>query len=197
MEITDHQKNYIQIKDIGANSSLEFDTLLRRIMKLLQHMSDDISTSLSTEDYGSLGSTIMIDSDIDRLTDFCLRILNKNGYKDYPKTTIIYSLILFLELLGDAYKKIAWTLQSSATLEVTASDKAFLSGLKELYTLYHTTFFRFTPERALTLTNRGFALEKEATNEISTPIHATALRVLETLETLTMLRIDLGEEASP
>ncbi|MFH1071849.1 MAG: AbrB/MazE/SpoVT family DNA-binding domain-containing protein [Nanoarchaeota archaeon] len=107
MEIIDQKESRCIVKEMGEITYKEFDNALRRIFFLLLSMADEIYTSYSTNHKEPLRSIHLIDTNIDRFEDFCLRVLNKIGYKSYRKTTVIYTAIFLLEMIGDEYRKIA------------------------------------------------------------------------------------------
>lgn len=193
MEIIDHQKNYCQIKDIGVNTNLEFDTILTRTFKLIQQMNEQISDAVEKKNYEQLTGTVMIDSDIDRLTDFCMRMLNKKGYKEYSKTTIMYSIVVFLELIGDEYKQIARKLH-----ETKQSNGSLKEIMKKTYLVskaFNETFFKFNLDNVKKLQEQieTRKQEIEGVSIESIPILISLNKLYGHYENALMLRIDLGE----
>lgn len=145
-EVVEQSKNSCTIKCISEESNSEFDSLLRRIFILLQSMGNDISENLSKKEY-NLEYIQFTDHNINRFTNFCLRYLNKKGYKDYEKTCVIYSLIQGLEYLGDLYKKIG--------MEISKNKKAdkdiikIISLINSQFTECHHLFYKFDEKKAV------------------------------------------------
>ena len=107
VEIIDQKETYCVIKEMGETTYKEFDNALRRIYLLLLSMADEIQEGYTKGNKEGLRSIHLIDTNIDRFEDFCLRVLNKIGYKNFRKTSIMYTSIFLLELIGDEYRKIA------------------------------------------------------------------------------------------
>jgi phosphate uptake regulator len=105
-EIIEQKTHYCIIKDLGNTNPKEFDNTLRRIFLLLQTMSEAVLTNLKEGKKEELKGVHIIDTNIDRFEDFCLRVLNKEGYSDFKKTSAMYSLIFVLEMVGDEFKKL-------------------------------------------------------------------------------------------
>ena len=107
VEVIDQQRNYCIVKALGETNYKEFDNALRRIFLLLLHLAEETVKAIEKKDYKMLKSVHMIDTNIDRFEDFCLRVLNRQGYVNYKKTPAMYSLIFLFELIGDEFKKLA------------------------------------------------------------------------------------------
>jgi phosphate uptake regulator len=107
IEIIDQKENFCIIKEMGETTYKEFDNALRRIFLLLLSMADECYDGYANNHKDPLRSVHLIDTNIDRFEDFCLRVLNKMGYKEYKKTPTMYAMIFLLEMVGDEYKKLA------------------------------------------------------------------------------------------
>lgn len=107
VEITDQRQNHVIVKQLGEISYNEFGNALKRIFTVLISMGNEVLTAVKNNDRQTLRAIHMIDTNIDRFEDYCLRVLNIKGYEDYKKTPTIYSTIFLLEMVGDEYKRIA------------------------------------------------------------------------------------------
>jgi phosphate uptake regulator len=144
MEIIDQKKNYCIIKEMGEISYKEFDNSLRRIFLLIKDMSSQIQESFKG-DKSNLKSVHIVDTNLDRFEDFCLRVLNKKGYSDFNKTPIVFSTIFLLELIGDEYKDISISL-----LSTRSESKEFIQALDNLIDLFnklYILFYKFDKEK--------------------------------------------------
>jgi phosphate uptake regulator len=145
-EIVEHKKNYCIIKDLGQTSSKEFQNALRRIFLLLKTMSDAVLDSLKEGKKDELKGIHIIDTNLDRFEDFCLRILNKEGYSNFKKTPTIYSLIFMLELVGDEYKRLGIHI-----LKMKKNGKniiTFVEHTHNMIELFYDLYYNFTKEKA-------------------------------------------------
>jgi len=104
-EIVEAGRSYCIVKQIAAETEQDFDVIIRRLYLLLKGIFEDGAKVISEKkNEASLNALIARDLDVNKFSNFCLRHLNKKGYKDYSKTLNIYSVILTLEQTGDCLK---------------------------------------------------------------------------------------------
>ena len=126
-EIVEQKNNFILIKYITKESSEDFKIVLRRIFLLLLQM-------LKSE---SFVQAKLIDKNIKKLSNYCQRILIKQGHIEFDKVPNYYLLLDRLEKIGD---EIRWTLnfQFNDNLEIPEFEEIKLI-LRSAYEL----FFKF------------------------------------------------------
>ncbi|MBN1645589.1 hypothetical protein JW868_00955 [Candidatus Woesearchaeota archaeon] len=107
VEIIDQKESYCVIKEMGETTYKEFDNALRRMFLLILNMADECFDGYAHENREPLKQIHLIDTNLDRFEDFCLRVLNKIGYKNCRKTPVMHNIIFLLEMVGDEYKKLA------------------------------------------------------------------------------------------
>ncbi|MFH1641962.1 MAG: PhoU domain-containing protein [Nanoarchaeota archaeon] len=95
------------LKDLSGINEEEFDVALRRCWLLTLSMIEDCINAVKKSDTSSLSSIEFRDTSVNKLTNYCTRILVKKGHKDYMKTPVSYQLIRELERIADNYKDIA------------------------------------------------------------------------------------------
>lgn len=162
MEIIEHGKNYCVIKDLGETSEKEFDNSLRRIFFLLLSMAEESLSNLKQKTQNIKNSIVNIDTIIDKFTDFCLRVLNKMGYKKLNKTNSIYSIILLLEFIGDEYKKIVVHTNSS---KIKFDSKLIntYEDVNKLLNLFYELFYKFNEKGIAEI----YDLDEQLANKIN------------------------------
>lgn len=196
VEIIDQKENWCLVKELGETTYKEFDNALRRIFLLLLSLSEETLNSVkagSVKD--SLKSVHLIDTNIDRFTDFCFRVLNKKGYQDFRKTPTIYSILLLLEMIGDEFKKISIHLIEAK--KITNKTEGLLNiQHRQLRRFYHL-FYRFSKEKCSEIyeedskghTYNSDLFESLSTDEKEILHHLKKIGIY--LTSLTELRIDL------
>ncbi len=147
VEIIDQKEDYCIIKEMGETMFKEFDSSLRRIFLILLSMGDEIYNCYKTDTKQPLKSIHLVDTNLDRFEDFCLRVLNKKGYSDFKKTTTIYNTIFLLEMIGDEYKKIALHVLDMKSKPNPHLVKEF-EIFKEQVPRYYKFFYKFSKEKA-------------------------------------------------
>jgi phosphate uptake regulator len=146
IEIIDQKESYCVIKEMGETTYKEFDNALRRIFLLLQTMADECYECYKKNHKEPLRSIHMIDTNLDRFEDFCLRVLNKIGYKDYRKTSVMHSLIFTLELVGDEFKKLALHFLDSKDKSRPLMTREFEIQKNQLRRIYEL-FYKYSKEK--------------------------------------------------
>lgn len=107
-EIAEHHKDYCVIKNMVELSSKEFDSSLRRVFLLLQQMGEEMVEAIKTNNKEILRHTHDIDINIDKFHDYCIRVLNKTGFKSSKKSNLIFTILFLLEMIGDEFKNISF-----------------------------------------------------------------------------------------
>lgn len=153
VEIIDQKENYCVIKDMSETTYKEFDNALRRIFLLILTMADECYECYKTNRKEPLRSVHLIDTNVDRFEDFCLRVLSKIGYRDFKKTPIMYTLIFLLELVGDEYRKIALH-----CLDLKGSPKEIMIKEFEIqknqFRRFYDLFYSFSKEKLEEIYNK-------------------------------------------
>ncbi|MBI5064945.1 hypothetical protein HZA97_01800 [Candidatus Woesearchaeota archaeon] len=124
-EIIEHKKEYLIIKDIAKEASENFETLLRRCFLLIIEMSREQDKELIKK----------YDQNLNKLHAYCLRLLIKQGHKDYELVTLYSKLCSLLENIGD---DINYMLLFNKT-----PNKKIQEYLEKCYDLYYS----FTPQK--------------------------------------------------
>jgi phosphate uptake regulator len=138
-EIVEQGKNYCVIKDLTGYSKDEFDMALRRMWLLLLDLAEEGLGFLKTKD-GSVKNIELIDTRINKLSNYCLRLLTKKSHFDFRKSPIYYHFVRSLEEIADQYKDLCVHLSNN----FDAADKNLVQNfsklnehLNELYELFY------------------------------------------------------------
>ena len=91
-EIIEQGKGYCIVKDIAENLAKEFDTMLKKVFLSLIEMSDESLSKIKSGDY-DLEEITLIEKANNKYTNFCKRILNKEGYAEYHSSNFIYCIV--------------------------------------------------------------------------------------------------------
>ena len=141
-EIVRHQQEHCIIKDMGETSSKEFDNSLRRVFLLIQQMAEEVLEAAKTNNHKILEHTHDIDINVDKFHDYCVRVLNKTGFKETKKISLIFSTLYILEMLGDEFKHIAHhiirDMKSRELKNFSEISRLTLELFNEFYELYYS-----------------------------------------------------------
>lgn len=147
LEIVEHGRDFIRVKEMGDLTSKEFENSLRRMFFLIEQMAEETYNAAQNNDPKFLKSMHDVDVTMDKFHDYCVRILNRIGNKDPQKTAILFSIMFMIELAADEFKNISHHL----TLEI--QDKKFnkniarLAGLvKQQVNLFQSLYYKYSKE---------------------------------------------------
>lgn len=146
MEVIEQKEDICTLKDISNESFEDFDIMLKRVFLLFKDASNDLIVGADKHDRIALET---IDEKHDRITIFisyCLRMLNRKGYNEQYKNSLLYLIIGNLDKITDVLKYAARDLLqydkrvSNETLKVLTET---LSIMK----VYYGFFYKFDVRR--------------------------------------------------
>ncbi|MEA3429808.1 MAG: hypothetical protein U9R08_00895 [Nanoarchaeota archaeon] len=140
VEIIRHTDQSCLIKQLSEISENEFNNVLRRIFLLLTDLSKETLQNIKKKNYEGLSNVEVKYKTINKFVNFCLRLLNKRGHRNYKKTSLSYHLISELDLIAEVYEYISleiareqWILDPKAILVLEDVNKS-------LHLLYELVF---------------------------------------------------------
>ena len=142
-EIIECGVDYVLIRELSQPTSREFDNSLRRVLLVLQQMADEILEAIKSSKPKILMHIHDIDITLDKFHDYCIRILNKVGNKESRKTTLLFSTLYLLELMGDEFKSISHHLIYDFKDQNYKSVVGITESIKEQLDLYYSMFYKF------------------------------------------------------
>ncbi len=132
--VEEHEK-YIKAKKISSIHHEEFSSLLKRLFYLIISAGDDAIKAIENYDKGLLRQVVSSDTNINKITDFCRRALNKRDDPNFRKNKPLYYIIEELERIGDIHKEIC---------SLILKDKAkFSADFIEIYKRLNLYFREF------------------------------------------------------
>jgi len=147
LEIVEHGKDFIHVKEMGELTSKEFDNSLRRIFLLLQEMAEETLEAIKTNNPKILSHIHDVDVNLDKFHDYCIRILNKTANKEQRKSEILFSTIFLLELMGDEFKNISHHLLHDFPEAKLKHIEKLAEFVKRQLDVYYDLFYKFEKEK--------------------------------------------------
>ena len=194
MEIIDQGADYCVIREMGSLTSKEVESTIRRIFLLLQSMTEAVLEGAKGNKEG-LKSVHLIDTNLDRFEDYCIRVLNRIGYTDYNKTKTAYAIVFLLELVGDEYKRLAEELWSSKKVHALLLDYIILQNKKTA--LFYELYYKYSVSTIESIYKKD-AQEQELFSKLVSHVSEKEIEILHRLKkigryimSLTELRIDM------
>ncbi len=146
-EIVDQGKNFCRIRNVSSLLESEFDVMLRRGFLVTLELADGTIDLLKKKQYEKLRELSHLEAANNKFTDFCKRLLNKKGYKEMDKTSLVYSILRALEEVGDQYKHICVRC-SEGKVQPSAETMALFSEVNSYFRLLYELFYKFDREKA-------------------------------------------------
>jgi len=102
-EVVNQEKNKVVIKDVTGLENADFDTIFRRIGFILIDLTQEMYRMLQSKI--NKKEILLLDRNLNKFTDYCLRYLNKKGLKSFEDIPFYSFLVSQLEHIGDVYKQ--------------------------------------------------------------------------------------------
>ncbi len=164
-EIISQGEKTCTIKSVAKAVESEFDNILRRVFLTLLSMADESYDAASKSQFSRLASIGSSDQTINKLTNFCKRVLNKKGYKDQKSNNYVYCIVWEIERIGDEYKDICNWLASAKKSKISKSILQVYKETNEFLRDFYNLFYKFDSDRGIELTNRKKSIIKKC-NEL-------------------------------
>jgi phosphate uptake regulator len=163
MGVIESGKGYCIVREMGESSPKEFDNSLRRIFLVIQQMFERVNEAILHDEIGDKGlckELHTIDLNVDRLVDYCSRILNKmsNTFSD-SKKMLLFSTLFILELIGDEFKYIGKHLAVSK--KPVKDVLPLIEMVKEHFDMYYHLFYKFDRETAIKFGKNDYRIYNE------------------------------------
>jgi phosphate uptake regulator len=144
LEIVDQGENYCIIKNIASGLDNEFEDILRKIFLNILHCGEQSLILIKRGDFKSLESLKQLSKVNNRLSNFCERLLNKEGYKDYKKTILVYVMVWNLEQVEDYYSNIfQYLINQNKKISVSKEIIRMYEDVNKLIDMYYNLFYSF------------------------------------------------------
>ncbi|MBU1975191.1 MAG: hypothetical protein KKG59_02175, partial [Nanoarchaeota archaeon] len=131
--IINQTENTCVIRRVSQDLTSEFDAGLRRSFLVTSAMGESMIDYMKREEYSKLADLIPLEKTNNQLTNFCERLLNKMGHKNYDKTCFYYTLVWNNEKICDDYKYVC---QYISTHDKTKYSKEILLMLEKSLKYY-------------------------------------------------------------
>ncbi|MBS3176651.1 phosphate uptake regulator PhoU [Candidatus Woesearchaeota archaeon] len=158
-EVIEQQTNSFLIKNIANEEISEFENILRRTFLVLLNFAKS-SHEFLILDHKSLTKLLTLESTIDKLTNFCERVLNKGNYRvDY--LSYLYLVVWHLESIGDHYRDICKILSKYPKIHVRKEVLAYYERVTGILERYYHLFYKFDFSAAQKLRMEQSQLKEE------------------------------------
>jgi phosphate uptake regulator len=146
-EITEQGKNYVLIKSLSKILPKEFSNSLKRLFYTLEVMSEQLQEALKLNEKEMFDFVVAKDDQVNKLADFCRRVINLGELKHEKKVGVIYYVVEQLERIGDIYKKIA-LLAKENNSKLKKQDIEHFKEINDLFISYRKMYYSFNLDSA-------------------------------------------------
>jgi len=143
--------NEIQLIERANVVYEEFDNTLNHAFLHLTQISEQVTEALSENDKTCEKEIDLTDNLINQTTNFCQKILNKQGYHEFNKTHFIYSIVIGIEDLGDRYRILYEDYAAKKIKKVNPEIVKILKKLDFMLNEFYTIFRKFEIKRLTSL----------------------------------------------
>jgi phosphate uptake regulator len=155
MEIIEQKNNHIVLKSMLYENMDDFDTFLRKIFFLLKESYDVIiDVAINNESAEQLLSN---HDSATRFINYCDRLLNKYGYKNYRKTLFLHSMLESLETMVDLFEDLARKLQY---MNLSKEIVPLIQEQKEFFENFTSFYYDFSLVKATALNIKRIGIEE-------------------------------------
>lgn len=132
-EIIEHTKNSFVVKIISESIDNEFDTIFNRIFLINISLGRESYETIKNKKFDQLEHVQVVEATNNKLTNLCLRILNKKGHKEPDKITTLSMIVTGLERIGDYYRDICRFLIGKKSATITKETLQFYADVNDLF----------------------------------------------------------------
>ncbi len=150
VDIVESGDGFCIIRELGIVSEKEFDKSLRRIFLTIISMFDRLIDAIQENEINDSNlckELHAIDLNVDKLVDYCARILNKTNAFPESKRHLMFSTLFLLELVGDEFKYVGkhFVFSKKSLKDVLG----FLKEIKKHFEMYYGLYYNFNLESAI------------------------------------------------
>jgi phosphate uptake regulator len=145
-QITKQGGDFVVIECLSEVLPEEFEKSLKRLFFSLESMNQDLVDAMEKKDVEALKRVVEKDSQINRLADFCRRVLNRDETNLLYHSGVMYYLVEQLERMGDYYKVVARRL-IERKIGYTKKDLEVFKMLGEFFVMFRELFYEFNFEK--------------------------------------------------
>lgn len=141
MEVVQQSENSCTLKNVAEALEQEFDNILRRLFLLIKSMAQESLEAIKEKDYQRLKNIADQERMCNKYTLFCLRIINKYGYKSKKEEKFVFHAITVLEQLADHYTYICNHIAETKE-KIAPEVLSFYKDVVALTDMYYQCFYK-------------------------------------------------------
>jgi len=171
-EIVEQRKKSITVKRISKVEYSEFDTMLRRMFMIIKLMGEESLEAAKAKDKEQLKMITLRDKDVNKIADYCRRIINKKGLMLQSRPAPLYYIVEELEKIGDFYRDLCRHFENNG---LDKDIEALYGDINSFYSDFYDMFLKFDLKSMDTFGKKRETLKKKVDslwNKTSVDKHA-------------------------
>src|SRR3989338_803781 len=138
MVIVDQNHNKFILKDLGTSDELDVKGIFKKVFSQVKTLSETVKEVADTRNKENFANVLALENNINRLTDYGLRILNKRN-KNEEGDHNLHFILETLESIGDSFYDI-FEQVIKQNLELTEESKNSFNKLVILFNNFYETY---------------------------------------------------------
>lgn len=188
-EIIKQEKNSCLIKDVAPVSDTEFNSVFRRIFLMIKSMGEESLEAIKRRDKKELEEIAKKDFEINRFTNFCIRLLNKKGCGDFKKVLTYLIILQQLEKIADEYKYIIQEILKTS-LNVEKNVLGLYNQVNRFFNVCYEFHYNLNKEKAVSTALDYESLKKDLEENLKTK-NVNSLKVISHLKMIHSYSIEI------
>ncbi len=139
-EIVEQRRKSILIKRISKIEHGEFDIMLKRMFMIIKLMGEEGLEAAKTNDKELLKMIALRDKDVNKIADYCRRIINKRGLHLDTRPAPLYFIVEQLEKVGDIYRDLC---KYYYTNKINKETESIYKEINAFYAEFYELFLKF------------------------------------------------------
>lgn len=145
VEVIQQKENFCVIKDISTVSFKEFDNILRRVFRLFLDASQDMFDGIKKDDFILIETIEEKHNSITKFISYALRLLNRNGFPESYKNSILYTIIVLMDKITDVLKYAGRDIVHYK-LKLSKPSISLIEKVYKSYERYYRFFYKYSKE---------------------------------------------------
>lgn len=159
--IIDQTEKSCLLKAIAKDESMEFDATLKRVFMVVISFANSCLESIKKDEISKLEEFFFLENTVNKLVNFCERVLIKNGYKRFEKTPLLYLMVWNLEKISEYYYMMFQHLIKNKE-KMSPGAIELLSKTNDSLKLFYDAFYKFDFDKLISLNKLQKSIVKEA-----------------------------------
>ncbi|MBN2420779.1 phosphate uptake regulator PhoU [Candidatus Woesearchaeota archaeon] len=140
------------LKLVAQENPEEFDATLKRIFLVTNSFASNVFEYVKKGDFEHLEDLKFMENSINKLVNFCERILVKKGYSDHQKTCFYYLVAWNLEKVCEYYfYDICKYLRKFGKEQISESVLKVFSEVNAMIMVFYDVFYSFSQEKIIAM----------------------------------------------